>query len=486
MNRPSLGWRLLRWLVVFLVLVLVGFGSTLWIVTRTGTLDEVDVELRAAAEVVATKLKRKDIPWLKRRRPLERRLGGQIMPDARDLELPKSLASRPDAWFIVWDPEGEPHASVGSVPDEVVWIGERRTAARTQAVGDGLQRWVTVPGPHRTTLQLGRSVSREFDELRWLAIRIAAVGVGVLAVGIASGWWLTRRIVRPLDVIAGAAESISAEQLDARIDTAEMDEEIARLGAVLNTTFARLERSFEQQTRFTADASHELRTPLSVLLSRCELALSRERSPSDYRDALTSIHAAGRRMKTLVDELLELARLDAGAVELAREDCALDDVVGEALELLAETADGGDVTLDADVTPLVAHVDEQRCHQIVVNLVRNALQHTPRGGRVDVTLARDADDALLTVADTGEGIPPEHLQAIFTRFHRADASRQRGSGGTGLGLAITRALVEAHGGEIAVQSEPGRGTTFTVRLPLGDVPASVAAPDAAPLVPVSS
>ncbi len=469
MTRPSsLSWRFLRWLVIFLVLVLAGFGSTLYAVTRSSTIDEVDVELRSAAEVISLRLKRKLIPWPTGRRPLRQSAGpARVEPDgSQRIEMPKSLARHASAWFVVWGPDGELHASGGEVPEQLAWDGVRRWSPRTTPMAEVAQRMLTVPGNHRTSIQVGRSVARELDDLHWLAWRIGGVGVGVLAVGIASGWWLTRRMLRPLDVIAEAAESISVEQLDARIDTSEMDDELARLGRVLNTTFARLESSFDQQTRFTADASHELRTPLSVLLTRCELALSRDRESGEYRDALESIHGAGKRMKALVDELLQLARLDAGALELTLAECRLDDVVAEALTLVSAAAEKVGVTLAPDLQVVLAHIDEQRMHQVVVNLVRNAIQHTPRGGRIDVTLRTAGIDAVLTVTDTGAGIPPEHLSAIFARFHRVDASRQRArGGGTGIGLAITQGIVEAHGGTVSVESEVGQGTTFRVTLP---------------------
>ena len=181
-------------------------------------------------------------------------------------------------------------------------------------------------------------------------------------------------------------------------------------------------------------------------------------------------------MKALVDELLQLAKLDAGAIELERVSCRLDEIVGEALTMLTPAADDARVTLHHEFEPVEASVDEQRIHRVIVNLVRNAIQHTPADGTIRVTVQRDADDAVLVVEDSGPGIPPEHLDAIFTRFHRVDSSRQRGhGGGTGIGLAITRGLVEAHGGTISAASDVEHGATFRVVLPCDAAPDDVSA-----------
>ena len=287
----------------------------------------------------------------------------------------------------------------------------------------------------------------------------------VLGVGLTGGWLISARLLRPIAAISATAASIAATNLSGRIDPQGVDRELAELATVLNATFDRLEAAFARQARFTADASHELRTPLAIVRNHAELALSRPRSPEEYRETLTTCLRATIRMTALVEGLLTLARADAGRLELTRAAVDLRPTVKEAIGLFRPLAEQQAVSLSAHLEHAEVSGDPVRLVQVVANLLSNAVQHNRPGGSVTVRLGETAEEVVLEVADTGFGIPPEDQPHLFERFFRVDKARGRDSGGSGLGLAICKSIVEAHGGTIGCESVPERGSTFWVRLP---------------------
>ena len=258
---------------------------------------------------------------------------------------------------------------------------------------------------------------------------------------------------------------IAGGDLSQRINAADTDSELGRLAGVLNSTFARLEAAFAQQARFTSDASHELRTPVSVILSQTQTALSRERPSSEYREALEACERAARRMRSLTESLLQLARLDAGQETMKRERFDLSRVVRDCVEMVRPLAAERGIQIQSDVPSLECLGDAERIGQVVTNLLTNAIHFNRDQGEVRLSARTEGDVVFLAVADTGQGIPAEDLPHLFERFYRADKSRSRIQGRNGLGLAICKAIMDAHGGGIEVSSQPGAGSTFTVKLP---------------------
>ncbi|MBV8080353.1 MAG: two-component sensor histidine kinase, partial [Actinobacteria bacterium] len=231
-----------------------------------------------------------------------------------------------------------------------------------------------------------------------------------------------------------------------------------------NAMLDRIESSDQRLRRFVADASHELRTPLAAVRAYAELfGRGASTRPADLERAMAGIERESERMSALVEDLLLLARLDEGR-PLERERVALDDVVRESVE----TAQAVDPTRPVELAaePLVVTGDRGRLRQVVDNLLANVRSHTPAGTHVAVRVLRDGDAAVVEVADDGPGMTPEQAARAFERFYRADPSRARSSGGVGLGLSIVVAVTEAHGGAVGVESAPGRGTTFRIRIPL--------------------
>jgi heavy metal sensor kinase len=251
--------------------------------------------------------------------------------------------------------------------------------------------------------------------------------------------------------------------LSQRINVAEAESELGQLAAVLNATFARLEAAFAQQQQFTSDAAHELRTPVSVMLTQAQAALNRERTAPEYRETVEACQRAAQRMRKLIESLLALARLDAGQEVLKRLRFDFSKTVSDCAELVKPIAEARGIKISTALEPVEISGDSERLAQVVTNLLTNAIQYNRAEGEVNVTLELQNGFAVLTVADTGAGIPPEDLPRVFERFYRAEKSRT-GAGNSGLGLAISKAIVEAHGGGIEVASELDRGTIFTVRL----------------------
>jgi signal transduction histidine kinase len=242
---------------------------------------------------------------------------------------------------------------------------------------------------------------------------------------------------------------------------------LGRLAGVLNSTFARLEAAFANQARFTSDASHELRTPVSVILSQTQTSLSRERGPAEYRETLEACRRAAQRMRSLIESLLELARLDAGQDRMKQERFDLSRVARDCVELVRPLATERGVEIHCELPAVECHGDSERMGQVVTNLLSNAIHFNHEKGEVRVVARSEGGTAFLTVADTGIGIPEEELSHIFDRFYRVDKSRSRIQGKTGLGLAICKAIVEAHSGAISVTSRIGSGSSFEIRLPSG-------------------
>ena len=323
----------------------------------------------------------------------------------------------------------------------------------------------TPPGE---SLLVGRSIEPDLAELRQFAWTLAGIGGVVLLCGLAGGWVLASRAIRPISDISATAVKIAGGDLSQRIDAADTENELGRLAGVLNSTFARLEASFAQQGQFTADAAHELRTPVSVLLMQTQTALKQERNAADYRATIEACQRAAQRMRGLLESLLELARLDSGQEPMKKMRFDLGRAAQECVELVRPLAQERNIQIETDLPALEWTGDMERLSQVITNLLTNAIHYNRDAGQVRVFVREQKHEALVTVSDTGMGIADNDLPRIFERFYRADKSRSNAKGRTGLGLAISKAIVEAHGGTIEVTSQPGVGTTFTVRLPARD------------------
>jgi len=283
----------------------------------------------------------------------------------------------------------------------------------------------------------------------------------------AAGYLMARHSLRPVAHMTDLARTISADRLEERLPVDNPHDELGKLALVFNETFSRLERSFAQLRRFTADASHELRTPLTSIRSVGEVALRGEGGGTEYREAIGSMLEEVERLARLLDSLLTLSRADAGRVALRREPTDLGDLAREIVDEISVLAEDKEQALSLDVAnPLELPVDPTVLRIALVNLIDNAIKHGRRGGSIQVNVCGiESDAAVLEVRDDGPGVSPEHRARIFERFYRVDKARARAQGGSGLGLSIARWAVEAHGGRIELDSEVGKGSTFRIVIP---------------------
>jgi heavy metal sensor kinase len=288
----------------------------------------------------------------------------------------------------------------------------------------------------------------------------------ILVVAGLGGYWLATRSLRPLGWMAEQAHRITGSNLETRIKIDNAAEELAALVTSFNELLSRLDQSFDTMRRFVADASHELRTPIAVVRGEADVALSQERTPAEYRESLGIILDEARRLSRLVDDLLNLARADAGHVQLQTHDFYLNELLAECCRSVQGLANTRGLQLECRAgNDLQFNGDEQLLRRLVINLLDNALRYTPSGGKVTAALDTGMNSVQLRISDTGIGIAPGDAAQVFERFYRAGEARSRQNGGFGLGLAIVRWIAESHRGTVECASQPGQGSTFTVTLP---------------------
>jgi heavy metal sensor kinase len=382
-----------------------------------------------------------------------------------------------DYFVEVWSPEGQVLYRTPQLKGQSLGPAPRLNHGRhIQFEGSSrLPNGLRVRAGRRTedlenkTVILRVAVSEEgvWQEL-WQTVSALALGlpVAVLVVGLI-GNAVAKRALRPVDSMARRAEQISAERLNERLTVENPHDELGHLGSVFNKTLARLEASFDQLRRFTADASHELRTPLTAIRSVGEVALHKPGDLSYYRDAIGSMLEEANRLTALVDNLLTISRADAQQIPLKRTTVRLLDLANEAAALLAVLAEekGQALTVLGDQTAAVRG-DPLILRQALVNLIDNAVKYSPQKGNVLVEVRNQNSDVLVDVHDSGPGIAPEHRTKVFERFYRIDRARTREHGGAGLGLSIAAWAVSAHGGRIELECDSKPGCTFRVRLPV--------------------
>jgi heavy metal sensor kinase len=302
------------------------------------------------------------------------------------------------------------------------------------------------------------------DHFRLIEKEILPVLVCVAAL---LGYWLSGRSLAPVNRIIQTAERIGVESLSRRLDVPRARDELRRLTEAINAMLDRIERSFRRITQFTADASHDLRTPVAIVRTSAELSLRRPRTAAEYRETLQQILHTSIETSELLENLLTLARADAGAAGMEMHPLELNSHVRKAQERAKVLSSDKELELVLRVpgTPVWVRADAVAIDRLLLILVDNAVKYTPAGGRCEIELSRGEEHAEITVRDTGRGIAESDLSSIFERFTRADRARSRDVPGAGLGLAIARWITDMHGGTIAAESRLGAGSAFQVRLP---------------------
>jgi two-component system, OmpR family, sensor kinase len=316
-------------------------------------------------------------------------------------------------------------------------------------------------------LQVGESLAQLDATLQSINLALLVITPFVLLLGALGSYWLAKRAFRPILHLTRTAREIKAGDLHRRVPLPRTRDEVYDLAQTLNEMIGRLDQAFTQQRRFVADASHELRTPVTVIRSITDIALEEPLNLDDYGEVLHEINAEAERLGMLINDLLVLARADEEQMLLDREPVRLDllafDVAATMEPLAIER--GIELRVRA-LEPATVSGDTARLIQVFMGLVDNALTYTNAGGTVELSVEARGAVACLTVRDTGIGIAEKDVPYIFERFYRADPARSRAVGGSGLGLSIAHWVIQAHGGSITVESQAGRGSIFTVKLPL--------------------
>jgi two-component system OmpR family sensor kinase len=328
-------------------------------------------------------------------------------------------------------------------------------------------RLLAVPAGDGRVLVIGTSLEDQQEALARLLALLAVVGPFAVAISSGVGWLVAGAALRPVERLRVEADAMSSSESGRRLRVPETGDELARLGLSLNQMLGRLEEALEHERRFVGAASHELRTPLANLKAELDLALRRARTHEQLVSALRSAAEETNRLTRLAEDLLVLARADGGRLPLRREKVDVGQLVRDEVETFGGRAAVLGISLRAEVAgQFEAEVDGARLRQAIGNLIDNALRQSPIGGHVVVGVAMEGQMLRIAVADDGAGFEPGFLHRAFDPFSRSDAARSRSGGGTGLGLAIIRAVVEAHGGSVAIRNQPGGGASVELVLPL--------------------
>jgi heavy metal sensor kinase len=334
-----------------------------------------------------------------------------------------------------------------------------RGYARTLVYGDNGASIVILQSL-RPQHEMMEAIRRAFYWIIPIALLLASAG----------GYFLARKSLAPVAVMASQARGMGAAHMNERLKVPNPHDELGTLALSFNELLDRLEKSFEQQRRFVADASHELRTPVAILRGETEVALSRpDRTPEEYRETLAILRDESQRLAHIIEDLFTLTRADAGQYPLNLRELYLDELTSDVLRRTRSLAISKGVMLTSSIEPdLPLQADEDLLRRMLLNLLDNAIKYTPEGGKVSADCLRNGNVYILRVTDTGPGISPGLQPRIFERFFRADKARSRGegdSGGAGLGLSIARWIAEAHHGRLELTRSDASGTTFTATLP---------------------
>jgi heavy metal sensor kinase len=462
----NIRFKLTLWYIVILGIILTSFSTFLYLTLSRSLYNGIDVKIKSIAEVIASSSTN---PY------------SQYSFSSLDRMLKDSFSLRPVTKFIqVLDESGR----IGKKSDNLqnfqlpISIRALKNASQgsitfetTKAFGKYPLRMVTVPVIQGrrviNIVQVATSLEEVEEALKTLLLILWITVPSALGFASLGGLFLANKALKPVDEITKTARMITSSSLNQRIKLKKTKDEIGRLAETFNDMISRLGRSFKQIRQFSADASHELRTPLTILKGEIEVGLRRRRRPEEYRKILDSNLEEVNHMTQIVDDLLFLSKADMGEIHLKKNRINLTGLISEVGTQVKVIAMAKNIRVHISNDSGVAVIgDRLRLRELLLNLVDNGVKYTPEGGEMRISVERDDGRVKLCVLDNGIGIAPEDQPHIFDRFFRVDKARSREAGGSGLGLSICKWIVEAHGGEISVESGVGKGSIFTVTLPL--------------------
>ena len=482
MDFRSLRFKLTLWYVLILGILLISFSSFLYLTLSRSLYRDVDHKLMSLAELIASESTS----------PLSKFGFGNI-----DQALEASMNLKPIGKFIqVLDESGR----IGRTSENLksvqlpISLNALRNGSKglityetNHSLGNTPLRILTYPVKENNQvtkmIQVASSLEDVEDALNTLLIILIVTVPSSLVIASLGGQFLANKALKPVDRVTQAARMITSQNLNQRIQTLKVKDEISRLIDTFNEMISRLDQSFRQVKQFTTDASHELKTPLTILKGEVEVALRKKRPLHEYEQILESNLEEIDRMSKIVEDLLLLSKADIGEIRLNREDIHLTRFISGLTEQMKILAQPKNIRIEILNHQNEIHVlgDTLRMRELFINLIENGIKYTEAGGSILITLTKETDGSVnllipkekkavtvakIIVADTGIGIAKEDQEKIFNRFFRVDKARSREQGGSGLGLSICKWIVEAHQGEITVESEPGKGSSFIVRLPL--------------------
>jgi heavy metal sensor kinase len=483
MHLSSLRFKLTLWYVFILGILLISFSSFLYFTLSKSLYRDVDNKLRSLAELIASESAS----------PLSKFGFGNI-----DKALETSMDLKPIGKFIqVLDESG----NIGRKSDNLrniqlpISLSALKNASKglttfetSHSLGNPPLRIVTFPVLENNHLikiiQVASSLEELEDALNTLFIILMIAVPLALIIASMGGQFLANKALKPVDQITQTARMITSKNLNQRIKPLKVKDEISRLIETFNEMISRLDRSFNQVKQFSTDASHELKTPLTILKGEVEVALRKERALQEYEQVLKSNLEEINRMSQIVDDLLLLSKVDSGELRIHKEDMNLTEILNEVVAHMNVLAQSKHLRIETSNHHEEVHIlgDPLRIRELFLNLIENGIKYTEEGGSIQIRLTKDilpqdgdlsgwsqgaqAEFAKIIISDTGIGIAKEDQERIFDRFFRVDKARSRAQGGSGLGLSICKWIVDAHHGEIKVESDFGKGSSFIVKLPI--------------------
>jgi heavy metal sensor kinase len=454
----SLRWRLTIWYVALLCGLLLVFSAGTYVAVSKLLIDNLDDLLASQARLIVDTINLDD---------RELAIRNDALQIGRNTDYHLTRLYRADRTRLF---DNDPNINSAELSEAVDKALNGKQQYNLIPDHDGL-RILTFPIKRGSqvvgALQVGLSLEDVNDTMHALLKVMLVLAPAMLLLASGGGLFLANRALAPIDKITRTAQQISADDFNRRIDLHGPDDEVSRLAHTFDDMIARLQSAFEQQRRFTADASHELRTPLTAIIGQIDVALERRREAESYRGTLASVREQAQRLARMANDLLFLARSDTHAAPTAREAIDLAELLPAIVAQVESLAHARDQRLDLQQTSPLSIVcgNEDDLIRMFLNLLDNAIRYTSPGGQICVRCDQHASDIVISVADTGQGIAPEHLPHLFDRFFRIDRGRSRAQGGSGLGLAIAQNIVRAHSGKLLVESTLGQGSTFTIILP---------------------
>jgi len=459
--------RLTLWYVGALSIVLIAFSIGVYVLLARSLYDRLDARLASTLQATVSAVKHA----LAEQDTVTRALQDLHFPNQTIAVLDEDGRVLAEKTGIAGPPLRLPPAPFSS-SEEIRFYESPESQSDADDSSRGVFQRVTDPRTAaRYTVVVVQSLEALGDQLELLLeFLYIVVPLSLILAGL-GGWFLARKSLAPVVAMSERAQRISVENLDQRLPVINPRDELGHLAATFNDLLARLSMSFAQQRRFMADASHELRTPLSAIRTASAVMLQQEdREQSEYREALTIVEQEARRLTRIVEDMFVLARADAGHPTLQKSNFYLDELIAESARAAAVLASQKHLhfeTLPLPEAPFSG--DEGLLRQMLWNLLNNAIKYSPDGGRVQIALESRSTHYVITVSDTGSGIPPELQTRIFERFYRVDQARAHTASatqsGAGLGLPIARWIAEVHGGRIELRRSDPTGSTFVALLP---------------------